>query len=221
MTFTREPARRVFAQELRDSDLAFRESEEHFAPLFTITPTGAKCNRVLIVGTLTEKDNIGDDAEYWRARVTDPTGSILIYVGQYQPEAATVISEIEPPAFVSVIGKPSVFETEDGTKLISIRAEHVSVVDAKTRDRWIIETAERTLARIEAMEEFMASPEGIDGFVDGSKLAATYPPELGNAHQYYSPDMRRYRAMVTKALAPMAPKTPGGEDFEDEAVVIA
>jgi RPA family protein len=84
-SFAREVARRVYAQELRDSDLSFRENEDQYAPLYLITPTGARCNRVLVVGTLTEKDNLGDDVEYWRGRVADPTGSIFVYAGQYSP----------------------------------------------------------------------------------------------------------------------------------------
>ena len=71
-SFAREVARRVYAQELRDSDLSFRENEDQYAPLYLITPTGARCNRVLVVGTLTERDNLGDDVEYWRGRVADP-----------------------------------------------------------------------------------------------------------------------------------------------------
>ncbi len=118
--FAREVARRVYSSELRDSDLTFRENEDQYAPLYLITPTGARCNRVLLVGTLTERDNLGDEVEYWRGRVADPTGSIFVYAGQYQPEAAQVLAATEPPAFVAVVGKPSVYETEDGKRLISV-----------------------------------------------------------------------------------------------------
>jgi len=73
--FAREVARRVYSSELRDSDLTFRENEDQYAPLYLITPTGARCNRVLLVGTLTERDNLGDEVEYWRGRVAAPPGS--------------------------------------------------------------------------------------------------------------------------------------------------
>jgi hypothetical protein len=201
--FAREVARRVFASELRDSDLSFRENEEQYAPLYLITPTGARCNRVLVVGTLTEKDNLGDDVEYWRGRVADPTGSIFVYAGQYQPEAAQALAATEPPAFVAVVGKPSVYETEDGKRLISVRAESVRRVDADTRDRWVLETAARTLDRIEAFSEFVAAG-GADGFSSGSELlkkpsASGEGADIGKALLHYTPDLERYREMVAKA----------------------
>ena len=44
--FAREVARRVYAAELRDSDLTFRENEDQYAPLYLITTTGARCNPI-------------------------------------------------------------------------------------------------------------------------------------------------------------------------------
>ncbi|MDF0591701.1 hypothetical protein [Candidatus Methanocrinis natronophilus] len=201
--FAREVARRIFASELRDSDLSFRENEEQYAPLYLITPTGARCNRVLVMGTLTEKDNLGDDVEYWRGRVADPTGSIFVYAGQYQPEAAQTLAATEPPAFVAVVGKPSVYETEDGKRLISVRAESVRRVDSDTRDRWVLETAARTLDRIEAFREFVEAG-GADGFSSGSELlkkpsASREGVDIGKALLHYSPDLERYRVMVATA----------------------
>jgi uncharacterized protein len=49
--------------------------------------TGAKVNRIFLVGTLIEKGS-----EYWRGSVTDTTGSFTIYAGQYHPEAAHFLS---------------------------------------------------------------------------------------------------------------------------------
>lgn len=202
--FAREVARRVFASELRDSDLSFRENEEQYAPLYLITPTGARCNRVLLVGTLTEKDNLGADVEYWRGRIADPTGSIFVYAGQYQPDAAQALAATEPPAFVAVVGKPSVYETEDGKRLISVRAESVRRVDVDTRDRWILETAARTLDRIEAFKAFVVTG-GADAFSSGDELlkkpqGAEDVADIGKAILHYSPDLDRYRQMVAKAI---------------------
>jgi len=205
--FAREVARRVYAAELRDSDLTFRENEDQYAhaPLYLITPTGARCNRVLLVGTLTERDNLGEEVEYWRGRVVDPTGSIFVYAGQYQLDAAQVLAATEPPAFVAVVGKPSVYETEDGKRLISVRAEAVQRVDAETRDRWVLETAARTLDRIEAFREFLGSA-GAGGFSSGDQLMKRPQPsaeavDIGKAHHHYGTDLEKYRRMVARALA--------------------
>lgn len=146
--YSREVAHRVFAKELKDSNLQFKEGDDQFSPVYLITPTGAQVNRILLIGTVTELDNIGSDNDYFRARINDPTGSIFVYAGQYQPEAMEVLRGIQPPAFVAIVGKPSVFETEDGTKITSIRVESAALVDKATRDTWIKETVELTSERI-------------------------------------------------------------------------
>jgi RPA family protein len=51
------------------------------------------------------------------------------------------------------VGKPRTYETDDGTVNVSVRPESIQVVDAATRDRWVVETAERTLDRISAFED--------------------------------------------------------------------
>ncbi|MFB6089967.1 MAG: RPA family protein [Halobellus sp.] len=150
---SREVARRVFADEFNDAAFTFKESDDDRAPVYLLLPTGAKANRVFFVGTLTEKDDVGEDNEYWRGRIVDPTGTFFVYAGQYQPEAASTLRDLEPPAYVAVVGKPRTYETDDGSVNVSVRPESIQVVDAATRDRWVVETAERTLDRVDAFDE--------------------------------------------------------------------
>ncbi|WP_340820484.1 RPA family protein [Methanolobus sp. WCC4] len=178
--YTREVSRRVFAQEFRESNLSFKDGDDQYAPQYLLTPTGAKINRVFIVGTLIEKEDIGTDSEYWRGRVTDPTGSFLIYAGQYQPEAAQVLAECETPAFVAVVGKPSTYTTGEGDVLTSVRPESLYVVDGETRDMWVLETAKCTLERLKSL--------------DGPSENAL------KAKEYYDPDVHHYSSMVAQAL---------------------
>ncbi len=150
---TREVARRVFATEFNDAAYTFKESDDERAPVYLLLPTGERANRVFLVGTLTEKEDVGEDNEYWRGRIVDPTGTFFVYAGQYQPEAASTLRELEPPAYVAVVGKPRTYETDDGTVNVSVRPESITEVDAATRDRWVVETAQRTLERIEAFDD--------------------------------------------------------------------
>ena len=146
----REVARRVFAREFNDSGYTFKESDDERAPVYLLLPTGERANRIFVVGTLTETEDVGEDSEYWRGRVVDPTGTFFVYAGQYQPEAANVLREIETPKYVSVVGKPRTYETNEGDINVAVRPESITVADAATRDRWVTETAQRTIARIEA-----------------------------------------------------------------------
>jgi hypothetical protein len=67
-----------------------------------------------------------------------------------------MLRDLEPPAYVAIVGKPRTYEPDDaeeGEVLVSLRPESITVVDADTRDRWVVETAERTLDRIEAFDD--------------------------------------------------------------------
>jgi len=149
---TREVARRVFAREFNDASHTFKESDDERAPNYALLPTGERANRVFFVGTLTEKEDVGDDSEYWRGRIVDPTGTFFVYAGQYQPDAASMLRELQPPEYVAVAGKPRTYETESGQVNVSVRPESITVVDEATRDRWVVEAAERTVDRVEAFD---------------------------------------------------------------------
>jgi RPA family protein len=115
----REVAQRVFAEEFNDASHTFRESDDDRAPVYALLPTGAKANRVFVVGTLTETEDVGSEDEYWQGRIVDPTGTFFTYAGQYQPEAAAMLRETEPPAFVAIVGKPRTYDTDDGETNVS------------------------------------------------------------------------------------------------------
>jgi RPA family protein len=153
-TPTREVARRVFAREFNDASFTFKESDDERAPVYLLLPTGQRANRVFVVGTLTETEDVGEDSEYWQGRIVDPNGdTFFTYAGQYQPDAASALRELEPPAYVSVVGKPRTFETDDGEVNVSVRPESITEVTEAERDRWVVETAERTLDRVQAVED--------------------------------------------------------------------
>ena len=200
--FSREVARRIFAEELKSSNYSFRDGEDQhqYAPQYLLTPTGAKCNRVFFVGVLTEKDDIGADVEYWRGRVVDPTGSLLIYAGQYQPEAAQILAGMDAPAFVSIVGKPNLYQTEDGNILISLRAESIQRVDEATRNQWIMDTARRTLERISILEKAEPAPLSSDFSTADRAFPTTDQQDVARALEHYHTDIERYRRMVLRAL---------------------
>lgn len=149
--FEREPARRVFAAELRECRYQFKEGDDEKSPTFVLLPSGERCNRIFIIGTLTEKQRQGDQNIFYRGRVVDPSGTFFIMAGSYQPEAMQQLAKIDTPAFVAVIGKPNLYQTPDGAFLVSVRVESITVVDKETRDLWVLDTAARTLDRIDAM----------------------------------------------------------------------
>jgi len=157
---TREVAYRLFAAEFDDCDFQFSESDEERAPNFVITPTGGRVNRVFLAGVLTELEQVNESM--LRARIVDPTGAFVVYAGQYQPEALSFLERTEPPAFLAVTGKARTYQPEDSDVVYSsVRPESISQVDAETRDRWVVSTAEQTLDRIGVMASAVES--GLSG----------------------------------------------------------
>ena len=182
--FEREPARRVFASELRECRYDFKDGTDEKSPTFVLLPTGERCNRIFIVGTLTEKQRQGDQNIFYRGRVVDPTGTFFIMAGSYQPEAMQQLAKIEPPQFVAVIGKASIYQKDPASApLVSIRVESINVVDKDTRDIWVLDTAKHTLDRIDAFN------------------AGTTPDVIKAKEQYPTIDPAVFRRAAYDALA--------------------
>ncbi len=207
----REVARRVFAREFNDSNLQQGESIDR-TPNFIVTPGGVICNRVFIVGVLTEVENIGSEGQtMYRARIADPTGVFTVYAGEYQPSAAVFLSTVKAPAYVAVVGKARVFNPEKDTYYMSIRPEEINLADEYVRNRWVYNTALFTLqamrdigralesglrgAELERyMRAFTADPEGIVKALD---------------HYQVSPDrISAYKQMVLDALSTIIDAAP-------------
>jgi len=198
-TPTREVARRVFAREFNDASYTFKESDDDRAPVYVLLPTGERANRVFLVGTLTETEDVGEDSEYWQGRVVDPNGdTFFMYAGQYQPDAASMLRELEPPAYVAVVGKPRTYETDEGDVNVSVRPESISEVDEATRDRWVVEAAERTLDRVRR--------------VTGSEDEAEVDEYVAMAREEYGEDVEPYRQSVVGALESMQDATEASAD---------
>lgn len=159
----REVAKRVFAREFeacRELEKSARSDPEAFdskVPNLLISPLGLILNRVFVVGVVTELDNIGTQGEMWKARIVDPTGAFTVYAGQYQPEASIFFSTVQVPAFIALTGKARIYEPEPGSVFVSIRAEEANVVDEEIRNRWVVDTAEQTVERLEAFSDALAS----------------------------------------------------------------
>jgi RPA family protein len=198
---SRETAWRIFATEYSASTHV-ESGEGERAPSYVVTPLGAKVNRLFVVGVVTDVENIGSDSEpMWRARVSDPTGVFFISAGQYQPEAAQVLSQIKPPKFVAVIGKSRTYSPEEGVIYVSIRPETIKVVDSKLRDFWVLEAAKSLKRRLDVMDEAqkMESPnlENIQSLGANQNNAEGV---LSAIEHYGYVDLSRFNTVLTDAL---------------------
>lgn len=197
----REVAHRVFAVEMNDTTHELK-GEGEMAPSYVVTPLGAKVNRVFIVGVLTERENIGQDGnDLWRARVSDPTGVFTLYAGQFQPEAAQALAELDVPSFVAVVGKARTYEPEPGSLFVSIRPESITPVDETTRDEWILATADHTHTRIDAVARILRGEVSDAEGLARKGVPARVAEGVAIATDHYGAiDLKRYHDAVLGTL---------------------
>jgi RPA family protein len=219
----REPARRLFAAEFNDAQHE-TQGEGEMAPSYVVTPLGAKVNRVFVVGVLTSNDPAGEDGSMQRAQVTDPTGVFYVTAGRYQPEALETLQELDPPQIVGVVGKARTYEPEEGTVYTSIQPETIHPMKSEDRDAWILETAEHTVDRVQAMETAYDLEEevSVDRLVDEG-LGEVHAEGIMDALSHYGrADLSSYLSLASDALGYLLPAPPQPEihhagEGEDEA----
>lgn len=150
----RQPAKRLFAQELNLATHSYprpEDEDDDRAPKFTLLPSGAEANRVLVVGTLFETTDVGSDSEYWRGRVMAADEAVNVYAGEYQQESMEMLRSTDAPCYVAVVGKIHTYETDRGTN-VALQPESINVVDEGVRDSWVAETIAHTRERLGALE---------------------------------------------------------------------
>lgn len=152
--FIRESAKRIFAKEFNMTKFSMKyDTNDDKAPTFINTPTGASASRILISGIMTVKEKKTEKNILYTGKVNDNTGDFRIVANHFNPQAQQQMAAIkEIPAFVTVIGKPNLYQREDGKIFTSVRVEDIEVTDKLTRDLWILDTAKATLNRIAIME---------------------------------------------------------------------
>ena len=211
----REVSWRVFAEEYASSTM--ENAGEGDKPVsYVVTPLGARINRMLVVGVVTEVEEVGEEGRpRYRARMEDPTGTFYLSAGEYQPEAAASLSKISPPAFVAVVGKSRAYTPEEGVTYLSIRPERIREVTGEARDHWVLETAKSTLTRIDAVGEALKMDQP-----SASELVRLgYPENLAEGvvlalEHYKEVDLDRFKESVKDALRTILPeggKAPSGE----------
>ncbi len=196
----REVARRVFAKELMNSTYSMKDEREK-SPVYVLTPLGLKCNRVFVIGALTEKTEVGEEGGVWRIRILDQTGTFVGYISRYQPDAFEAIAEIDTFTLVAVTAKVRLFEAGSRT-LVSLRPESINVADVESGYYWVVETARATIKRIKEMES---------GSTENARLAK----------EIYGTDLDEYRKAVKEALLRLkeeyaAEEVESGEEIEEE-----
>ena len=155
----RETAWRLFSTEFNGTNLEIKPTEEKM-PSYVVTPLGAKVNRVLVAGVLTEIEDRGSEEEHmWTCRVQDPSGNFYVNAGRFQPEASAAMASLVAPCLVAAVGKVRLFRREDGNVSMSVRPERIVEIDEKAYMEWVLETAKSTWTRLKNMRRACGMPD--------------------------------------------------------------
>jgi len=216
----REVAWRVFAEEYNSSVLEATGGGEKPVS-YVVTPLGAKINRMLVVGVVTDIEDIGAEGKQrFRARVSDPTGTFYVSAGEYQPGAAMALSKMSPPAFAAIVGKSRAYSPEEGVKYLSIRPERVKEVDDGARDYWVFEAAKSTLHRINAVSDGLEMEKPAVAELVKLGYHENLADGVVRAIEYYKDiDLDRFRNMVMDALRSLGPEKEGRAERKRRAAV--
>ncbi|RXE55380.1 hypothetical protein ABH15_11570 [Methanoculleus taiwanensis] len=190
-----ESAVRVFARDFNASRYTV-DGDEPGSPCYLVTPGGAWCRRIFIVGALTERKGSGD---VMHARLADPTGAFSLTTGRQSPDVAATLGYIDPPAFVAVTGQASLMGSGSRTRAL-VTPETLTVVDRTVRDLWVLRTAERTLERLEMMQAVIRGTDRDDRLETALRLYGSGTTLVAEQ-----------AAMVRAALASVRPDITVGE----------
>jgi RPA family protein len=142
-----EGAARVFAGEFSQSDLLV-PAEDPGNPGWVVTPGGAWCRQMYLAGALTE---VTENGGLLHCRIADPTGVFDIVVSSRNAALAGTIRNVPVPSFVGVMGQARMYQRR-GSVSLSVRPDHIHVVDRATRDKVVLATAGYTISRLEEMD---------------------------------------------------------------------
>jgi hypothetical protein len=197
----REPAWRLFAAEYNDAQHVVK-GEGDKAPTYVVTPLGARVNRLFIVGVLTDVEDIGTEGIRRRARISDPTGIHVVYAESFNPEVAGILSDLDIPCYVAVVGKARTYEPEEGMVYTSVRAEMIKEVSLDIRNFWIVEACRSLLTCINAVRD------GLNMTAPAPRRLQElgYPPYIAEGvveaiKAYKNIDVAAYEPLIREALS--------------------
>lgn len=205
----REVAQRLFAGEFNDAKHSYKESGER-SPKYVVSPYGAKVNRLFAVGVLTSVEPAGNQPGSYKAQIVDPTGTFYVWAGQYEPEAASQLADIRPPAIVALVGKGTAREADAGVTYVNVRPESIRVVERKDRDAWVLETARHSLLRLDALKEAQKLETPTAAKLEELGFSKDVAEGVMKSIEHYGKaDLSKYARIIRDSLETLL---PGGAD---------
>lgn len=204
----RETSWRVLAQEF-GAALEEEKGVGERAASYLVSPLGARMNRVLVAGVLSPADAVGRDPEnpFFRAKLTDPTGTVSVTAGGFQPRALATLRSVTTETPAVVVGKVHLFRGRDGAGYTSVRAESIRAASPPDVRAHLADAVEQTAQRIRLMEQLRVEASPAAGAVAG--FPALWVRSAREARRRYpSVDLEAYRALLRETLRTVSGEVP-------------
>lgn len=205
----REPAWRVLASELLASTEEEKGSGERAAS-YLLSPLGAQMNRVLMVGDLSAGESIGkDEAQpFFRARLTDPTGTVTVTAGGFQPRALAGLRSRVTTGRAMVVGKAHLFRGRDGATYTSVRAEALRPISEEEHRSALADAVEHSAQRLATARRLRSGRS--DGVIDATRAADRWEAAARRAvTKYPQIDLGEFATSLRRAGAAVS-----GSEFD-------
>ncbi len=202
----REPAWRVTTAELALAVEQERGQGDR-ATSYLLSPFGARMNRAVVAGTLAAAEAVGREqpSSFWRARLTDPLGTVSVTAGAFQPSAMAQLrtAPAERPAIV--VGKLHLFRGRDGVAEVSLRVEALRSVPEAEERATVAETLRQTLDRLDLLERLEHEPSATDATLRGLGFPSPWIRGAREAlRRYPETDRAGFRASLRPLLGHVA-----------------
>ncbi len=217
----RQTAVRLFAREFYESSLPDGGQGE-YDPRFVVTKLGAKVNRMYVAGVIERLERRDTErGPMFSGAVRDPTGLHLWSVGSFRPELHIEMEELVAKFesgdrfLMACIGKSNHYTTEDGGFRCRMQMEDYAIIDRDTYASWLVETANHTMRRIDALGKAQSAESTDANSLRDAGVPKDLVDGLGLAMNHYGEwDPEGYKVGVLQALSAAEGRVVSFEEHE-------
>jgi len=217
----RQTAIRLFAREFYESSLPDGGQGE-YDPRFIVTKLGARVNRMYVCGVVERLERRDTErGPMFSGAVRDPTGLHLWSVGSFRPELHVEMEELVARFeggdrfLMACVGKSNHYTTEDGGFRCRMQMEDYAIIDRDVYASWLIETANQTMRRIDALGKARNAETTDANALRDADVPADLIDGLGLALNHYGEwDAEGYKVGVLQALSAAEGRIVSFEEHE-------
>lgn len=217
-TKRREPAKWIFAKELKDCAVIEDKDPDEKGKPYVVTPLGTRVKRVLITGTVTSKSS---EENLTKVAVSDATGTFYVnaFANDFNIEVKSALDGLETDSLVTIMGRINPFRTEDGVYYFNINPEFVTLSDMTSAHFWNLRASYVAKRKLYAIREAMKSDEAsVDSLRKLGYSAEEAEDAMRAKENYRDYDFTRFQEVAQGVMDTLG--KPSGQSAETKRFVL-